>query len=61
VPAEIGIHEQNVDLAVVIKVGEPGHVVIDDGQLGVRCCPGAAAHESRSPLLAAHASTCSGE
>ena len=38
--AEIGIHEQHVDIAVVIQVGEPGHVAIDDGQLGVRCFPG---------------------
>ena len=40
VPAEIGIHEQHVDIAMIIQVGEPGHVAIDDGQLGVRCCPG---------------------
>jgi hypothetical protein len=40
VPAEIGIHEQHVDIAVVIQVGEPGHVAIDDGHMGVRCCPG---------------------
>jgi hypothetical protein len=34
-----GFYEQHVDIAVVIQVGEPGHVAIDDGQLGVRCCP----------------------
>jgi hypothetical protein len=44
VPAEIGIHEQHVDIAVVIQVGEPGHVAIDDGQLCARCCPGRGPH-----------------
>ena len=39
-PAEIGIHEQHVDIAVVIQVGEPVNAAIDGGQLGVRCCPG---------------------
>jgi hypothetical protein len=37
---QIGIHEQHVDIAVAIQVSEPSHVAIDDGQLGVRCCPG---------------------